>query len=49
MTHIDFVATLLNELDDVEAELRLHDLRHLLGIGEVEGHRCEGGVEHTSS
>ena len=49
MAHIDLIATLLDELDDMEAELRLHNLRYLLGVGEVKGHRSEGRIEHTTT
>ena len=45
MTHIDLVTTLLHQLDDMETELRLHNLRDLLRVGEIEGHGGKGGVE----
>ena len=49
MTHVDLIATFLDELDDMEAELRLHDLRHLLRIGETKGHLGEGRIEGTTT
>ena len=49
MAHLDTVASLVDELDDMETELRLHNLGNLLGVGEVECHIGEGWVEHTAT
>ena len=49
MAHLDLVATLVDELDDVESILRLYDFRNLLGVGQVEGYACKSGVEHSAS
>ena len=35
MTYIDLVTTFVDELDDMETELRLHNLRHLFRVGET--------------
>ena len=35
VTHVHLVASLVDELDDVVAKLRLHNLRHLLRVGET--------------
>ena len=34
VTYIDLVTTFVNELNDMETKLRLHNLRHLLRVGE---------------
>ena len=49
MAHLDFVATLVDELYDVETVLRLYNLRHALRIGEVERNGSECRVEHTTT
>ena len=49
MTHIDLVTTLLHQLDDMETELRLHNLRDLLRVGEIEGHGGKGGVQRCTA
>ena len=49
MAHIHLLTAFLDELDDMETELRLHNLRYLLRVGEVEGHRREGGIKGTTS
>ena len=48
MARVDLVATLVDKLYDVIAKLRLHYLRHLLRVGEVERHGCESRVEHAT-
>ena len=49
MTHLDFLATLVDKLDDMESELRLHNLRHSLGVCQAECHIGESRVKHTTS
>ena len=49
MAHVDFLTTFLDELDDMEAKLRLDNLRHLLGVGKVEGNCRKGGIEGTTT
>ena len=45
VTHLDAVATLLDELDDVETVFRLHHLGHLGRVLQVERHIGKSGVE----
>ena len=45
MAQLQLVAALVHELDDMIAELRLHNLRHLLGVVEAPGDIGEGGVQ----
>ena len=49
VSHIDLVTTFVDELNDMIAEFRLHDFRHLLWIGQVESHLGESRIEHTTS
>ena len=49
MTYVDLVTALLHELDDMETELRLYNLRDLLRVSEVEGHSGKGRVEGASA
>ena len=49
MAHLDLIAALVDELDDVETELRLDNLRDFLRVGEVEGHIGEGRVENATA
>ena len=49
MTDVDLVAALVDELYDVETIFRLHDLRDLLRVSEVESHVGEGRVEHAAA
>ena len=47
MAHIDSVATLFDELDNMETEFGLDNLAHLLGVVEIERHRRKLRVEGT--
>ena len=49
MTHLDFIAALVNQLDDMVAKLRFDNFRDLLGICQAESHIGKGWVEHTTS
>ena len=49
VAHIDLVATLVDELNDVIAEFRLHDLRHLLRICQVESDLSKGRIQHATT
>ena len=49
MTYLDLVATLIDELDNMIAEFRLDNLRHLLRVGEVESHVGKGRIEHATT
>ena len=49
VAHIDLITAFVDELNDMIAEFRLHDLRHLLRIGQVESHLSEGGIQHTTT
>ena len=48
MPYLDFIAAFVDELYDVEAELRLHYLGYLLGVGQVERHTRERRVKHAT-
>ena len=43
---VHLVTPLVDELDDVEARLRLHHLADLLGVGEGKGHVGKGRIQH---
>ena len=49
MAHLNLVASLVNELDDVETKLRLYDFGYFRGVGEVEGYSSEGRVKRGAS
>ena len=49
MTHVDLVTTLLHKLDNMETKLRLHNLRDLLRISEIEGHSSKGGIKGSTT
>ena len=49
MAHVHLVTALLNQLDDMETKLRLHNLRDLFRIGEVKSYRGKGGIERTTA
>ena len=49
MAYLDLVAPFIDELDDVETKLRLHNLRHLRRISEVEGHCSKGRVKRSTA
>ena len=48
MTHVHLVAALVNELDDMIAELRLHNLRYLLRVGQSKSDGGEVLVEDAT-
>jgi hypothetical protein len=48
VAHLDSVAALVDELDDVEAKLRLYNLRDALGIAEAEGYVGKSRVESST-
>ena len=49
VAHVYLIATLLDELNDMKAKLRLYNLRHLLWVGEVESHLSKGRIECASA
>ena len=49
MAHVHLLTTFLNQLDDMETELRLHNLRDLLRVGKVESNRSKGRIEGTTT
>ena len=49
MTTLDLVTALVDELDDMITELRLHNLGNLLRVGQVECHVGKRWVQHTST
>ena len=49
MTALDLVTSLINQLDDVITELRLHNLGNLLWVSQVECHIGKCRIQHTTS
>ena len=49
VAHVDLVAALVDELNDVIAELRLYDLGHLFRIGQIESHLSKSRIEHATA
>ena len=49
MTHFNTVAPLLHQLDNVETELRLYNLRYFIGVLQIERHVCESRVQISAS
>ena len=49
MATLDLVSTFVNQLNDMESELRFHNLGNLVRIGQVKGYISKGRIEHTSS
>ena len=49
MTNFDFLSALINKLNNMESELRLHNLRNFFGISQAECNIGKSWIQHATS